>query len=92
MFYVQLSRLSLRNSTLSRCIKPCSSIISRHFAASPSFQYQDIFQQNKVEIQYKKLTDKHVSTINVEGKEVLKVEPEALTMLVNKHKTSWERN
>jgi len=45
------------------------------------FQYQDIFSLGPDTTPYRKLTDKHVSTIEVDGKEILKIEPEALELL-----------
>jgi fumarate hydratase class I len=45
------------------------------------FHYQEAFPLAKEKTEYYLLTDKHVSTASFEGKEMLKVEPEALTML-----------
>ncbi|RUS82196.1 hypothetical protein EGW08_010036 [Elysia chlorotica] len=46
------------------------------------FQYQDILElQSKHDVPYKKLTSDFVSTIDVKGRKVLTVQPEALTML-----------
>lgn len=47
----------------------------------PEFHYQDIFSTGEDKTPYRKLTDKFVSTINVDGKEVLKIEPEALELI-----------
>jgi hypothetical protein len=49
----------------------------------PAFHYQDVFEQpNKVEPEYRKLTGDHVSVMkDVQGNEILKVEPEALRLL-----------
>jgi fumarate hydratase class I len=47
----------------------------------PEFHYQDMFSLGKDETPYRKLTSDYVSTIEVDGKEVLKVEPEALSLL-----------
>ncbi|WP_340151089.1 fumarate hydratase [uncultured Sneathiella sp.] len=47
----------------------------------PEFHYQEVFSLGKDNTPYRKLTSDHVSTINVDGKEVLKVEPEALSLL-----------
>lgn len=47
----------------------------------PEFHYQDIISLGKDETPYRKLSDKFVSTISVEGKEVLKIAPEALELL-----------
>jgi hypothetical protein len=55
---------------------------SRAMSAVP-FNYEDLFQlnANPVDTPYKKLTSDYVSTIDVDGQEFLKVEPEALTLL-----------
>ena len=45
------------------------------------FQYQEIFEHAKDTTTYRKLTADYVSTTDFEGKEVLKVQPEALTLL-----------
>ncbi|QHB34396.1 fumarate hydratase [Yersinia canariae] len=45
------------------------------------FFYQDPFPLSEDETEYYLLTDKYVSTIKVEGKDILKVKPEALTLL-----------
>lgn len=70
-------------ATLSSSLSPFS--LTRHFAAAatPAFNYAPLFPLSKGNIPYKKLTDKYVSTIEVEGKKVLKVAPEALTLLAN---------
>ncbi|MZR30156.1 fumarate hydratase [Sneathiella litorea] len=47
----------------------------------PEFHYQDMFSLGKDDTPYRKLTSDYVSTISVDGKEVLKVEPEALSLL-----------
>jgi fumarate hydratase, class I len=47
----------------------------------PDFQYQDIFSLGKDNTPYRKLTDDYVSTIEVDGKEILKIAPEALELL-----------
>lgn len=47
------------------------------------FKYQEQFPIGKDKTEYYLLTDKHVSTVNFEGQEVLKIEPEALTMLAS---------
>lgn len=47
----------------------------------PEFLYQEMFSLGKDDTPYRKLTDKHVSTITVDGREILKIEPEALTLL-----------
>ena len=45
------------------------------------FNYQDPFPTGKDQTEYYLLSKEHVSTTSFEGQEVLKVEPEALTML-----------
>jgi len=50
---------------------------------TPEFVYQDPFPLEKDSTEYRSVTDKHVSISLFEGKEVLKVAPEALTLLAN---------
>ena len=45
------------------------------------FQYQEIFEHGKDTTPYRKLTSEYVNTTTFEGKEILKVQPEALTIL-----------
>ncbi len=45
------------------------------------FQYQEIFEHAVDRTKYRKLTSDHVSTSTFEGKEILKVAPEALALL-----------
>lgn len=45
------------------------------------FQYQEIFELGKDTTSYRKLTSDFVSTTAFEGQEILKVQPEALTLL-----------
>ena len=53
--------------------------IIRAFADKP-FVYQDIFENAKPDsTKYRKITGDYVSTINVDGKKILKVAPEGLT-------------
>ncbi|WP_373086155.1 fumarate hydratase [Sneathiella sp.] len=47
----------------------------------PEFHYQEMFPLGEDTTPYRKLTDKFVSTITVDGHEILKVEPEALSLL-----------
>lgn len=47
----------------------------------PEFHYQEMFSLGKDETPYRKLTSDHVSTIEVDGQEILKIEPEALSIL-----------
>ncbi|HNP60477.1 MAG TPA: fumarate hydratase [Nitrospirales bacterium] len=45
------------------------------------FQYQEIFEHQADTTSYRKLTSDYVSTTNCEGQELVKVQPEALTLL-----------
>lgn len=45
------------------------------------FFYQEIFPLSEDKTEYYLLTDKYVSTFTIDGKEVLKIEPEALTLV-----------
>lgn len=45
------------------------------------FFYQEIFPLSEDKTEYYLLTDKYVSTFTIAGKEVLKIEPEALTLV-----------
>ena len=47
------------------------------------FKYAPMFQLGEDTTEYYRLTDKYVSLGNFEGHDILKVEPEALTMLAN---------
>ena len=47
------------------------------------FKYAPMFQLGEDTTEYYRLTDKYVSVGNFEGHDMLKVEPEALTMLAN---------
>lgn len=49
--------------------------------AKPEFKYQDMFPVGKDTTEYTLLTKEFVSTVQFEGKEMLKVAPEGLTML-----------
>ena len=51
--------------------------------ATPEFVYQEPFVLGKDTTQYRLLTKDHVSLTKFDGKEILKVEPEALTLLAN---------
>jgi fumarate hydratase class I len=51
--------------------------------ATPPFKYQEPFPLGKDETKYYLLTQEGISTSVFEGKEILKVEPEALTRLAN---------
>lgn len=45
------------------------------------FRYQDIFEHGHDTTEYRKLTGEYVSTATFEGREMLKVDPQALTLL-----------
>ena len=45
------------------------------------FQYQEIFKHAADTTTYRKLTSDYVSTATFEGRDVLKIEPEGLTLL-----------
>jgi fumarate hydratase class I len=51
--------------------------------SSPEFFYQELFELGDDSTQYRLLTKEHVSVDAFAGREVLKVEPEALTLLAN---------
>ncbi len=51
--------------------------------ATPQFVYQDPLPLGKDTTQYRLLTRDHVSVSQFEGKEILKIEPDALTLLAN---------
>ena len=44
-------------------------------------KYTDIYAQGESDTQYRKVTSDYVSTITVDGQEILKVEPEGLRLL-----------
>ena len=45
------------------------------------FQYQEIFEHSADTTTYRKLTTEYISTATFEGQEMIKVQPEALTLL-----------
>ena len=45
------------------------------------FYYQPLFERAGDDVPYRKLTSEHVSTVDFEGQTILRVEPEALTLL-----------
>lgn len=51
--------------------------------ATPEFVYQDPFPLEKDSTRYRLLTKEHVSITSFDGKEMLKVAPEALTVVAN---------
>ena len=51
--------------------------------ATPEFVYQEPFPLEKDTTQYRLLTKDHVSLTKFDGKEILKIEPQALTYLAN---------
>jgi fumarate hydratase class I len=46
-----------------------------------AFQYQDIFEIGPDQTEYRKLGDEHVSTLEIDGRQILKIDPEALSQL-----------
>jgi fumarate hydratase class I len=46
-----------------------------------TFKFQEMFELGPDTTEYRKLTSDHVSTVKFEGRDVLKVEPEALTLI-----------
>jgi fumarate hydratase class I len=50
---------------------------------APEFVYQDPFPLEQDSTKYRQLTDQHISLGRFEGKEILKVDPQALTLLAN---------
>ena len=46
-----------------------------------AFKFQEMFELGPDTTEYRKLTSDHVSTVKFEGRDVLKVEPEALTLI-----------
>lgn len=53
-------------------------------AQAPEFKYAPMFQIEKDDTEYYHLSSEHVSLGEFEGQEILKVEPEALTMLIER--------
>jgi fumarate hydratase class I len=53
------------------------------FMATPEFVYQDPYPLSKDDTPYRLLSKEHVSLTKFDGKDVLKIEPEALTLLAN---------
>ena len=51
--------------------------------ATPEFVYQDPFPLRKDDTPYRLLSKEHVSLTKFDGKDVLKIEPKALTLLAN---------
>src|SRR6267143_876204 len=47
----------------------------------PEFRYQEIFEHGHDTTTYRKLTSDYVSTTTFEGQEMVKIAPEALTLL-----------
>ena len=48
---------------------------------APDFNYAPMFQKGKDETEYRLLSKEGISTAEFEGKQILKVSPEALTLL-----------
>ncbi|MGH8060104.1 MAG: fumarate hydratase, partial [Candidatus Entotheonellia bacterium] len=47
----------------------------------PEFRYQEMFEHGPDTTEYRQLTSDYVSTTTFEGQQILKVAPEALTLL-----------
>ena len=47
------------------------------------FQYQEMFELGADDTQYRSLGSQHVSTLEIEGREILKIDPEALVQLAS---------
>ncbi|MCP5040876.1 MAG: hypothetical protein GY944_07580, partial [bacterium] len=45
------------------------------------FRFQELFELGEDSTPYRKLTDQYVSVLDVDGRRVLKIEPQALSML-----------
>lgn len=79
-------RSSLEMFSLRKAIQPCRGFLNVARLSTPAttvpFQYQELFDlaPDKTTV-YRKLTDKHVSTVEFSGTKFLKVEPEALRLL-----------
>lgn len=52
--------------------------------ATPPFKYEETFQMGKDTTEYYLLSKDYITTTNFEGQEILKVEPEALTLLAQR--------
>ncbi|MEZ5431403.1 MAG: hypothetical protein R3F31_09560 [Verrucomicrobiales bacterium] len=50
---------------------------------TPPFAFQKLFETGPDETEYRRLTQEYVSTAEFAGKEMLVVEPEALSLLAN---------
>ena len=65
-------------------LRTSSSAYAKAASGPPPFHYQALFEQgpgNPKEIPWRKLSDKHVSLVTHGTQKILKIEPEALTML-----------
>jgi fumarate hydratase, class I len=49
----------------------------------PEFKYQEPFPQTKDDTKYRLLTKDYVSTVTLDGKEILKIDPKGLAFLAN---------
>lgn len=49
--------------------------------AKPEFKYQPMFPMSKDSTEYRLVTKEYISTTTFEGKDILKIQPEALTVL-----------
>jgi fumarate hydratase class I len=63
---------------------PIASRTARCFGAVPDFKYQELFAvdpDSEHKTPFRKLTGDYVSTVEVDGQSILKVQPEALSLL-----------
>ena len=47
----------------------------------PDFHYQEMFELGPDETEYRRLENDHVSTFEMNGRQILKIDPAALTQL-----------
>ena len=58
-------------------------------AKAVEFKYAPMFQVGEDKTEYRLLTKDGVSTAEFEGKQIVKVSKEALTLLAQRHSTMW---
>ena len=52
---------------------------------SKPFVWQELFVQSKDNTEYELLSNQHVAVTELDGEEVIKVAPEALTLFTSRH-------
>ena len=73
--------MMLSRALAKRAANAATNPLARYMSVVP-FHYQNVFETDGPhEFPYRKLTSDYVSTFEVQGKKMLKVEPEALTLL-----------